>query len=185
MEEYRKSVELYALRHENYLFHNEGNMHALIIFENIFKNAKSEIRIAANNLCNHEVVNREEYIAPLLTFLDNGGILHVLLKSMPAQDDRELDNNHCLLRALYNHEAYKNGKIVIKSGNGKCFHDDKNNEVHFCTADGLMYRLENNINERKAICNFGDGYKTKELESLFDSVFSSIDYIENLERYFG
>ena len=41
MEEYRRTVEAYAARHENYLFHNEGNEHALIIFENIFKNGRN------------------------------------------------------------------------------------------------------------------------------------------------
>lgn len=60
MEEYRRTVESYAAQHENYLFHNEGNEHALIIFENIFKNANKTIRIAANNLCNSEVVDRAE-----------------------------------------------------------------------------------------------------------------------------
>ena len=54
MEEYRKTVELYAARHENYLFHNKGNEHALIIFENIFRNAKRKIRIVANNLSSVE-----------------------------------------------------------------------------------------------------------------------------------
>lgn len=81
MEEYRRIVEAYAARHENYLFHNEGNEHALIIFENIFKNANDTIRIAANNLCNSEVVDRKEYVEPLIKFLDNGGTLKILLNT--------------------------------------------------------------------------------------------------------
>ena len=70
MEEYRRTVEAYASRHENYLFHNEGNEHALIIFENIFRNANDTIRIAANNLCNPEVVDRKEYVAHLKKCVD-------------------------------------------------------------------------------------------------------------------
>lgn len=184
MEEYRRTVEAYAAQHENYLFHNEGNEHALIIFENIFKNANKTIRIAANNLCNSEVVDRAEYIDPLIKFLDNGGVLKVLLKETPNVGNDELRKEKSLYRALYNHEAYKNGNVLLKSGNGKCFHDAKHKEVHFCTADGHMYRLENDIEQRKAICNFGDSNKTKELDTVFDRVFDSINTVVRLEQYF-
>lgn len=184
MEEYRRTVEAYAYHHENYLFHNEGNKHALIIFENIFKNAKNTIRIAANNLCNSEVVDRKEYIEPLIKFLDNGGALSILLKDAPCPTNEELKNTYCLFRALYNHEAYKNGIVKIKSGDGKFFHDNNGHEIHFCTADGHMYRIENDIVERKAICNFGDEVKTKELDNLFDGVFDSIHHNIFLESYF-
>lgn len=185
MEEYSRTVASYASRHENYLFHNEGNEHALIIFENIFKNSKKEIRIAANNLCNKEVVDREEYIKPLMTFLDNGGILRILLKNKPSSSDEEMKSTTNLYRSLYNHEAYREQRIVIKSGEGKCFHDKEKKELHFCTADGCMYRLENNISERKAICNFGDKKKTSELDSLFDGAFNSINNTVDLAAYFG
>lgn len=185
MEEYRKTVELYAARHENYLFHNKGNEHALIIFENIFRNAKRKIRIVANNLCNKEVVDREEYIKPLIAFLDKGGVLHILLKNIPEKDNEELKSTKSLFRALYNHEAYVNNHVIIKSADGRCFHDKSRNEIHFCTADGLMYRLENNINERKAICNFGDEEKTVELDSLFDRAFDSIVNTVSLADFFG
>ena len=184
MEEYRRTVEAYAARHENYLFHNEGNEHALIIFENIFKNANDTIRIAANNLCNSEVVDRKEYIEPLIEFLDNGGTLKILLKDTPNPNNEEFKSVNCLYRALFNHEAYKKGAISIKTGNGKCFHDTEHKEIHFCTADGHMYRLENDIVERKAICNFGDEVKTKELDTLFDRVYNSITNNVVLEPYF-
>lgn len=184
MEEYRRIVEAYAARHENYLFHNEGNEHALIIFENIFKNANDTIRIAANNLCNSEVVDRKEYVEPLIRFLDNGGTLKILLKDAPDAANEEFNSPCCLYRALFNHDAYKNGAIQIKSGGGKCFHDAKQNEIHFCTADGHMYRIENNIVERKAICNFGDEVKTKELDDLFDRIFDSVHHDVVLETYF-
>lgn len=184
MEEYRRTVEAYAAQHENYLFHNEGNEHALIIFENIFKNANKTIRIAANNLCNSEVVDRAEYIDPLIKFLDNGGVLKNLLKDAPNVDNDELRKTNSLYRALYNHEAYKNGNVQFKSGNGKCFHNSDGKEVHFCTADGHMYRLENDIENRKALCNFGDSNKTKELDNVFDRVFDSINSVVPLGQYF-
>lgn len=184
MEEYRRTVEAYASRHENYLFHNEGNEHALIIFENIFRNANDTIRIAANNLCNPEVVDRKEYVEPLIKFLDNGGTLKILLKVAPNPSSEELKKGNCLYRALFNHEAYKKGAIQIKSGEGKCFHDSEHKEIHFCTADGHMYRIENDIVERKAICNFGDEVKTKEIDDLFDRVFDSVHHIVDLGVYF-
>ena len=111
--------------------------------------------------------------------------MHILLKNIPEKDNVELKSTTSLFRALYNHEAYANNRVIIKSADGRCFHDKSRNEIHFCTADGLMYRLENNINERKAICNFGDEEKTVELDSLFDRAFDSIVNTVSLADYFG
>lgn len=43
---------------------------------------------------------------------------------------------------------------------------------HFCTADGQMYRLEDDINLRRASCNFGDPKTTVEMDHSFDDAFA-------------
>ena len=70
MDQYRMAVKDYAANNTPYLFHNQGDEHALIILTNLFINAKEHIRIAANKLYNDEVVNTKEYINSMRSFLD-------------------------------------------------------------------------------------------------------------------
>ncbi len=183
LEQYRNAVKDYAVRGVNYLFHNEGDEHALIIFTNIFLNAKSTIRIAANKLCNKEVVNKQEYIDSLKVFLDKKDArLFILLTNRPTAED--IEDQSCLYRMIYNHPAYKEGRIQIKDGQGKSFHDKNGAVVHFCIGDETMYRIENDIVERKAIANFGDGKTAGVLNRGFDKVFASINSEVNLNEYY-
>ena len=172
MDAYRKEVERYAAQAENYLLHNKGPKHAKIIFENIFRNASHKIRIAANNLWNTEVVNTPEYIDALLNFLNHSeSSLDILLTNMPTPDSIIAESGkQNIFKSLFNHRAYSEGRIIIKSGEGKSFKATVGElkEVHFCTADSRMYRYENDIKERLAICNFNDPKTTKHLEELFD-----------------
>lgn len=175
MNEYRAAVESYALYKTNYLFHNEGAEHALIIFENIFKNANSCIRIAANNLWNDEVVNTKAYINAIVHFLDKDKTqLKIILTNFPEQEELRTTEQNNFYLTLYKHPAYREGRITIVDGEGKSFKFKKENKtIHFCTADSLMYRLEDDIEHRKAIGNFGDSQTAKELETVFDQAFNS------------
>ena len=184
LEQYRNAVKDYAARGVDYLFHNEGDEHALIIFTNIFCNAKETIRIAANKLCNKELVNQKEYIDNLKLFLNKGDTrLFVLLTSRPTNE--EAMSNDCLYKMLYEHPAYKEGRISIKDGQGKSFHDKDGKIIHFCTGDSKMYRIENDIRGRKAVANFGDEKTSTVLNSDFDKAFSSVETDVNLDDYYG
>ena len=57
--------------------------------------------------------------------------------------------------------------------------------VNFCVADGIMYRLENDIVKRTAICNFGNSDKAVPMEKVFDEVFNSLDANVDLNQYFA
>ena len=184
LEQYKNAVKDYAARGVNYLFHNEGDEHALIIFTNIFCNAKDTIRIAANKLCNKEVVNQKEYINSLRYFLDKKDTkIYILLTSCPSKE--EVNDDNCLYKMLYSHPAYKEGRILIKDGEGKSFRDKDGKVVHFCMGDDTMYRIENDIVERKAVANFGDSKTTSVLNTGFDKAFNSVGKSVDLHDYYG
>lgn len=176
MKEYRAAVESYADRQENYLFHNQGADHAKIIFENMFRTAKDHVRIAAESLWNDSVVNTSEYLCALCKFLDaDNAKLDILLANMPSKEVIVEKEDLNLYLSLYLHPAFSEGRIRIKSGDGKTFKDSEKNVVHFTTADGRMYRLENNTLLRSATANFNDSGRTTFLEELFDEVFLRTD----------
>lgn len=181
---YKEAVRRYAADKTDYLFHNEGSDHALIICSAMFENATSCIRIAANKLYNDEVVNQEEYISNMRHFLDRkGSKLKILISNRPTKD--EVTNGSCFYSMLYQHPAYREGRIEIKDGQGKSFHDRQGNTIHFCTGDTNMYRLENDVKERKAIANFNDEKSTGNLIKVFDDVFGKLNTTLNLNEYFS
>lgn len=184
MDDYRKSVEFCAKKHLDNMLHNEGPEHAKIIFESLFKYSKSYIRIAAKDLANREVVNTEEYVSAMSTFLKNSDTrLDILLSDFnPEVIGIEKNINFFLL--LANSEAYKRGRVRIKTTDGKSF--KMNGEpVHFCTADGQAYRLERDIINRIAHGNFNDTKTTGKLEAAFDKAFESFSNEVKLETYFA
>ena len=185
LEIYAREVEKDAKEGTDYLYHNEGNDHARIICTNIFKNAKTEIRIAANRLYNDEVVNTPEYISSMKEFLDKPKtILKILIVEAPKVEDVKKDNT--FYGMLFEHPAFKEGRITIKEGRGKSFSDNNGNKVNFCTADDRMYRYETDITRRKAVANFGDQKRSKELKEIFDRVYDKdgLTFTVDLNNYF-
>lgn len=184
MEDYKNAVKYYADEKKDYLFHNQGSDHAKIIFENIFRTASGHIRIAANNLWNDEVVNTLEYLTALESFLDkpNTKLDILLINEPPIYEVRQkCDLN--IYKMLFEHRAYRAGRIQIHSGDGKSF--KKNDKIiHFCTADGRMYRYESDVEQRSATCNFNDVVQTNILDTNFDRNFPRTTSI-NLNAYFN
>ncbi|PIN28957.1 hypothetical protein [Prevotella intermedia] len=188
LKEYRKAVEHYARDKKDYLFHNGGNEHALIILENLFKNANYEICIAAQQLINDEVVNTDVYIDSMREFLNREKTkLRIILAQKP--DGNKLrEKQHSFYRMLYNHPAYAQNRIEIKAG--KTFKTKKNGMEHtvdFCTGDSRMYRFEFCVDSRQAIANFNDEEATRGLNAEFDKAFTSLDYRNkvDLKNIFG
>ena len=169
MNEYKNAVTNIAAKGENNLLHNAGNDHALIIFENIFKNAQKEILISARDLTNSEVSNKEEYINSLLSFLDHNADskLYILVS-----DFQESYKNFDLYKKLANSIAYKENRIKIKNSNGFQF-TSGGITIHFCVADNRMYRLETDVQKRTAICNFGDEETANKLANAFWDGFNA------------
>lgn len=179
MENYRKAVEYYARSGKANLMHNAGSEHALIIFENIFENAKEHIRIAAGDLCNIEVVNTEAYIAAMKTFLDRDNTrLDIMLTHY--SDEWKGFTQNSFFAFLIRTDAFRDSRVRIKNAEGRVFEiNDK--PIHFCTADGKMYRLETDTVKRQAECNFADPDTTRKLEKSFDEAFNSLKNTVNLQ----
>ena len=186
MEEYREAVNYYAQKGDYYLLHNRGNDHALIILSTIFENAKKHIRIAANKLCNDEVVNTKKYIESMKKFLDQKDTrLDILIKEKPTKEEvNQFGRETTFYWMLFNHEAYRQGRVVIKEGKGKCFRGPDEQQIDFCTGDDSMYRLESDIVNRQATANFGDTKITGILIQSFDDAFSKIEAKIDLKEFF-
>lgn len=187
MEQYRIAVQNYARNGINYLFHNRGDEHALIILTNIFKNAKRHIRIAANKLYNDEVVNTPEYVESMKAFLDQKDTrLDILITRKPTKEEvTEYGPENTLYWMLYNHPAYRQGRVEIKEGQGSFFKNEEGEQVNFCTGDEKMFRLEGNVVERQAIANFNDEDATRQLIEAFDRVYPSLTSKVELKDYYA
>lgn len=179
MEDYRKSVEFCAKKHLDNMLHNEGNEHALIIFENLFKYSQKHVRIVAKDLANNEVVNTKEYVGAMKSFIEKPGILLDILLTNFNKEVAFIEDDVNLFYLLANSKAYKEGRVRIKSLNGKSFKAN-NKTVHFCTSDGHAYRLERDIERRIAHGNFGDTSFTSTLDNLFDNAFNS-DFVNEVK----
>lgn len=184
LDEYRKAVEWYARKKEDNMLHNKGNDHALIIFENLFKYSEEHVRIFAKDLANEEVVNRKEYIDAVKTFIEKPRTkLDILITSF-NDEVRKIDRDFNLFYVLRKSKAYKEGRIKIKTTKGMVFRI-QGQPIHFCTSDGHAYRMERDIENRVAHCNFGDKTTTKSLEITFDKAFEQCINNVDLKRYFS
>lgn len=182
LEEYRLAVEYLASQKKDFDIHNEGNECAKVIFANIFKNAKSSVRIAANTLRN-DVVNSSEYQNALDAFLSNEGAeLKIIISHLPDNATEDSPNN--IYRRLHRHPAYLSGRIQIRNANRDIFHLGTQ-PANFCVADGIMSRIENDVVKRNALCNFGKKDRAAKLEEVFDKGFSSIQEVVDLNKLFA
>jgi hypothetical protein len=183
LNEYRKAVEWYAQRKADNMLHNKGNDHALVIFENLFRYSERHVRIFAKDLANVEVVNRKEYIKAVKEFIDKPGVkLDILITSF-NDEVKKIRRDINLFYFLRKSKAYEEGRIKIKTTKGMIFRI-QGQPIHFCTSDGHAYRMERDIENRVAHCNFGDKKTTKTLEETFDRAFSQCVNNIDLGRYF-
>lgn len=171
LKEYNQAVEYNALNKVNFVFKNDGNEKALIVFKNIFKSATQQIQIVANDL-NNVLTNHADYRSSLTEFLEKSDVkLDILLF-----EDKINGNNSSIASLLRRFTE----KITLKISKGKSFKDnDSGKKIHFCVADNSMYRLEYDVEERKAQCNFNDPVKAGSLKALFYKAFKSED-VESL-----
>jgi len=182
LEEYKAAVKFFAASHRDFDIKNEGNDCARVVFSNLFLNAKQRIRMVAHTLRN-EVVDAKEYQDGLDSFLARENAkLQVIIHHLPETAKDDVVSN--LYRRLRFNPAYDDGRIEIKiAGHDRFFLGGK--PVNFCVADGMMYRLENDIDKRTAICNFGNKKRAEELESVFDQGFVCIKETVNLKELFA
>ena len=169
-------VKAYASEQKDYVFHNIGDSEAVVIFDNLFRNASTKVRITANSFWNNAVVNDIVFNEALRLFLEKDNTsFDLMLSNFPLDEVQNVEANN-IYRMIYSTKAHREGRVRIHLGLGRSF-TTNNTPIHFCTADTRMYRLEEDINTKRATCNFNDPITTKSLENAFDAVFESLDPI--------
>lgn len=168
MNTYKKFVSDLAKGHVDRVFLNSDEEHALIVFANLFKTAKDTIRIFAGCLCEH-VGNESEYIEAISDFIERNGKIRILLNKFNENLIRE--SNLFKRLAYYKSEGHD---IIIKKTTAR-FHLTKEplKEVHFTVVDEIGYRIETDIEERTAECNFNSPALAKSIANSFDETFNS------------
>lgn len=133
----------------------------------IFNKAQFSLRIFAGCLC-AEFCNSVEYVEALSDFLERGGSLRILLN--------EYQPDYVKHSALFMRIAYflSQGKSVdVRMTNAKpYFSNDPNKKpIHFMVGDEKAYRVEDDIENKHAFCNFNNPSYAESLILYFDKTF--------------
>ena len=158
--DYSKAVSYYANNKENNVLSNEGVGHAIVVFENIFRTAENKVSIYAKNIFapNNEVTCSASYIGEVRNFLNKPNTsLQILLQEY----DEETSYN-----VLRDELKKYQDKVTVKVNREKKV-KVAGDDVHFCIADGRMYRMEYNTEGRKARCNFNDPDAVTKFQGVF------------------
>lgn len=182
IEQYRNYVKHLAANEEPRTFLNEDEDHALEVLIQLFSISKQEVRIFAGCLCKH-VGDKDEYVIAISDFIERGGRLKILLNAY----DEECVRNSNLYRRLYYYKTI--GKeIIVKTTEAHPYltKDKDKNEVHFTIGDNKSYRIETDVNNRTAECNFNNPQLAVLLVKFFDNIFNDKKSKEvNLENIFN
>lgn len=172
---YIQFIKKLSSENAHQVFFNSNNEKALSVFIELFERSRTEIKIYAGQLCNDEVSNDPKYIIAISNFIERGGRVRIILNNYDA--DRALNSPLFRRLALYKSEGKD---IVVKSAKGRLVStlDDNKNEIHFCVADNISYRLETNINERTAQCDFNAPELSQALSDIYDSIFEKETSVE-------
>jgi tyrosyl-tRNA synthetase len=163
--EYRDAVAKLAENDINAVFPNDGNAHALVVFEQMFKTASNSISIAAASLCG-EFTNNKRYIDSVKSFLEKAGSQLRLLINNPE----EIPNSDFF-------KSIKDFDNVSLRSTEDTLSTAQHSPVHLCIGDNKMYRIEYDIQNRKAYCNFNDKGRAEGLLRVFDTLFEKSDPI--------
>lgn len=170
-DQYKEFISLIAKSGENRTFLNSDETHALAVLVQLFQIAQHKVRIFAGCLCKH-VGNQPEYIVALSEFIERGGTLHILLNNF--------DEDYARTSNLYKRLAYYKSKgypMVIKKTTLRPYKtgDQEKKEVHFTIGDECAYRIETDVEQRTAECNFANPILAKQTADFFDSLFERKD----------
>ena len=170
-EKYAKFVRLLAQSRENRTFLNSDEDKAVEVLSNLFRISAKEVRIFAGNLCEH-VGNQLEYIIALSEFIERGGTVCILLNSY--NEDMARTSNLFKRLAYYKSEGKP---IFVKTSTAKPYlaSDPKQRPVHFTVGDNMAYRIETDIENRTALCNFNNPELAEKTAVFFDELFNRED----------
>lgn len=170
MTSYKEFVHFLSSNGLNKIFLNSDLDKMKAVFTEMFSSSKEELRIFAGTLCNN-VSNSEEYVETLSDFIENGGHLKILLNSF---NEEEAKKSRLFNRLTY-YESLDKYNIEIKGTDEQPVMNENgvDTKVHFAIGDKRSYRIETDIDERKAICNMNDPENAKVYADFFDKLFDS------------
>lgn len=164
---YTKYVKDLADSKKDELFLNSGEKHAEVVLSQIFQSSEKIVRIFAGNLIRFG--DKSRYINSLMSFLDQDGTeLKILLNKYNTNCMDEM-KKYDLFHILWYYSDKKNKNITIKYSNQTVY--SNGNPVHFTTGDDHMFRIETDLEERRAKCNFNSPKVVEKANTLFDNVF--------------
>lgn len=179
MDTYKDFVRNLAFNNISAEFLNSDENHALIVFDNLFKIAKNYVYIFAGCLCS-DVSNKPEYIKSLSDFIENKGEVRILLNSYNPQDAMQ---SQIIKRiAFYISKKYD---VKVYSTDRKIFFskDEEKKQIHFTVVDDKSYRIETDVKERSATCNYNNPNMALNLKSIFLEVMDSSTEIDVLKLF--
>lgn len=171
--DYSKFVGGLAKNKENRIFLNSDEEHGLIVYINLLKTAKNQIRIFAGRLCEH-IGNKPEFVEAISDFIERGGTVSILLNNY---DEKTIVKSPLFMRLAYYISEKKSISIKKTEVTARL---GSNGQVHFAIADNTAYRLETDIVERTAQCNFNNATIAAKLIEVFDEVFNSNEYSQEI-----
>lgn len=168
---YQDFVKALSESGENRTFLNSDEDHALDVLVRLFQVSQKEVRIFAGCLCKH-VGNKPEYVVSLSEFIERGGRLFILLNNF----DEECAKTSNLYKRLAYYKS-KDMPVFVKSTSSKPYRvsDPEKKEVHFTIGDKNAYRIETDIVQRTAECNFNNPVLAEETANFFDALFNRND----------
>ncbi|MDR1729992.1 MAG: hypothetical protein LBR52_04950 [Prevotellaceae bacterium] len=176
MENYRKFIKHLSNSQSPKEFLNSDEDHALVIFEQLFSQAKKDIRIFAGSLCcdsdkNYHVANDSQYISALSEFVERGGKVKIILNDFNPV--AAVKSN--LMRRLLYYKVEFHDRIEIKTTTTKLSYkeDVEQKSIHFTVIDNNAYRIETNIEQRSATGSFNNEEVAVGLIRIFDDIYQN------------
>lgn len=169
--EYSDFVRSLAQSGENRTFLNSDEDKAIEVMINLFHVSNEEVRIFAGNLCNN-VGNNPDYIIALSEFIERGGKLFILLNNY---NEGLAKSSNLYKRLAYYISIDKDVHIKSTPAHPYLVGDQDKKEVHFAIGDKKAYRIETDIVQRSANCNFNNPAVAEGMADFFDSLFERDD----------
>jgi hypothetical protein len=166
--EYKEYIRSLASQDKNVVFFNSGPEQAAFVLSTMFEHAKNDVKIYAGNFAGN-ISSQKNYKDGLQKFLRTGGRLRILLQQDKFGSPSKEPEIFELLRFF---SVIKPEQISIKMHPFRVTRGEGTPEMHFAVADDKMYRLEEDIEKFRAVCNFNDKEVVQKLSKLFDEIYS-------------
>ena len=161
---YEENVEYLASTKSEQRFQNSGIKHGEIVLRNIFKYSVSNAYIFAGGL-HSELCQNRDYIDEVENFVLNKSLkLNVIIKDSVTQDDVKKST---LLNKILTLKKSNSDLIDVRTFGKDLISNGK--KIHFTTTSN-SYRLEYDIDDKKANCCFNDEEFSSKLISLFQKI---------------